>query len=154
MARFKSSHPEHQIYEDAVDLYLLADGPAGGEIATGTGVREVEVPGDCQAILAHAAVAPALAVGDTFDLYVQTLFTCSGVEVWVDVIHFTQILGNGLDVDLFDKIAISLDQAHFEIGTALAADAQRNLIGEKWRCRWVIAGASPAFPFTLSIQPM
>jgi len=142
MPRFKSSHPEHQIYEDAVSLI----GPAIHGIAAaenGIGTIEAVMPGDMRGVLAYAEVEPNSVVGDTFDLYIQTLFTCSGVPTWVDVIHFTQLLGNDAAVAMFDKIAISLDEGFFEIGTALAADAQRNLIGEKWRCRWDTVGVGP-----------
>lgn len=155
MSRFKSSHPEHQIYEDSVALYLPDNiiGSSSGETADGTGVAAVEIPGNIQAVVVQANIAPMLAVGDTFDLFVQTLFIASGVEIWVDVIHFTQILGNGSAVSLYDKITSGLDEGFFEIGTTLAADAQRNLLGKKWRVRWEIGGATPEFTFDVALYP-
>ncbi len=150
MARFKSSHPEHQLYEDWVELHAFT---ADDEVATGTGAIEAEIPADCRAVLVHLWCNPAAAGGDTIDVYVETLLICSGVEVWIDVVHFTQLLGNGLTVYLFDKIVASLDEGNFDNSAALAVDTQRNIMGEKWRCRWVIAGATPAFPFQVRIFP-
>ena len=145
MQRFQSSFPEHQIYEDAKCLHVEA-----AETATGTGTIEAEIPGGCRSVLAYAHIEPALAVGDTFDLYIQTF----AATTWIDVVHFTQILGNGLDVDLFDKLAVSLAEANFDVATPLAADGARNIVGTKWRVRWVIAGATPSFVFSASIHPM
>ena len=154
--KFASSFKEHQIYEDRVVLrpWTNAAGVIETLTATGTGAIEAVMPGDVRSILARFHCTPVLAVGDTLDMYVQTLFTCSGVPIWVDVIHFEQILGNGVTVVLHDKIAISLDEGFFEIGTALAVDTQRNLIGEAWRARWVVAGATPDFICSVVLYPM
>ena len=143
--RFRSSNPEHQIYEDDVCLHAEA-----AEVLSAIDTVTGEIPGDCRSVLVYAHVEPTLAVGDTFDLYVQTRVG----TLWVDVVHFTQILGNGLDVDLFDKVAASLAEANFDVATALAADGARNIIGDLWRCRWIIAGATPSFVFSVSIHPM
>lgn len=145
MPRFKSSYPEHQVYEDWVDLH-----PEAAVVASGTGTVIGEIPSDVRAVEVHAHVEPSLAVGDTFDLYVQTRFD----DLWIDVVHFTRVLGNGVDVDLYDKIVISLAQAHFEAATGLAADGKRNLMGDAWRCRWSVGGATPSFVFSCSVHPM
>jgi len=77
----------------------------------------------------------------------------SAGAVWLDVIHFTQILGNGAAVQLYNKIVPGVDQAFFDSEVALAADAKRHIIGDLWRCRWVIAGITPDFMFDCEIYP-
>ncbi len=147
MAKFKSSFPEHQVYEDSVQLL---DGL--NIVASGNG-DTFQLPGDVRAVICHYTCTPDSVVGDSLDGYLQTRFNLSGVATWVDVIHFQQFLGNDVTADLYDKIVASLDQAFFEIGTALAVDTQRNLMGEAWRARWVAAGATPAFNLVMDIHP-
>lgn len=95
--------------------------------------------------------AAATAVDDTLDVFVQTKI---GSE-WVDVVHFTQILGNGGAKRYYAKISATEPQAMFEDGSALAAAAIRHLCGEQFRARWTItdAGADNA-SFTFSLKAL
>ena len=162
MGRFKSSYPEHQVIEDWVCLH-----PSGAETVTGqSGVATYqEIPQNINAVMACLDLTNAGSlVGDTLDVFIQTAFPAqrfagSGNYHWIDVVHFTQLLGTqAADVLEFAKIAVALDQAHFETvsGAALAAGAKRNVIGQYWRSRWVIAdgGGTHAFTFEVMLYPM
>jgi len=152
--RFKSSNPEHQIYEDAAVLHA-------GEtvLVTGTGTVELELPGNVRGVVVQArqSGAGSLQVLDLLDLYLQTRVPCgSGNYFWVDVAHFTQCTGTVATFTEYAKVAASLDQAHFDVvGDALAADAVRHVIGDKWRARWVVfdGGGAHSFWFSLRLQP-
>ena len=95
--------------------------------------------------------AAATEVGDTLDVFVQTEI---GGQ-FVDIVHFTQILGNGGTKRFFAKISASEPQAEFENGASLAAGSVRNLIGDDWRIRFDItdAGADNA-SFTFSVNAL
>ena len=94
--------------------------------------------------------AAATAVDDTLDVYVQTLIDGTN---WIDVVHFTQVLGNGGAKRYIAKISASLALTEFEVGTALGAAAVRNLIGSQWRARWAITDADDDnASFTFSVK--
>jgi len=150
MSKFKSSYPEHQKYEDAITVHA-----SSALIATGNDAGSVEIP-DCTALVVQAYVSPALAVGDTLDLFLQTCLPILGVDVWTDVVAFTQILGNGGIQRWIEKINSNLAQAAYETvaGAALAAGQHRHIFGTKWHCRWVIAGVTPSFLTEVRIYPI
>lgn len=85
---------------------------------------------------------------DTLDVYVQTLVGSK----WTDVVHFTQVVGNGGVKCHVNKIAQDQAQAVFEASASLAAGSVRNIIGDSWRVRWDItdANANAAFTFTVN----
>lgn len=90
----------------------------------------------------------ATEVDDTLNVFIQTKI---GVN-WVDVIHFTEVLGNGGAKAFLAKIVGGLAQAEFENGAALGAAAIRNLIGNEFRTRWVIVdpgGSAASFTFSV-----
>lgn len=91
----------------------------------------------------------ATAVDDTLDVFIQT--TIDGTN-WIDVVSFTQVLGNGGAKRYVAKITKSEPQAMFEASAALAAGSVRNILGKRYRARWAItdAGADDA-SFTFSI---
>lgn len=96
----------------------------------------------------------ASAVDDTLDVYVQTKLDGTN---WVDVVHFTQVLGNGGAKRYVAKLAPAAQaQAEFENGTALGAAAVRHLAGDEWRVRAVIANGAGThlFSFTVTACPM
>lgn len=99
--------------------------------------------------------AAAVGVDDTLDVYVQTLIDGTN---WLDVVHFTQVLGNGGAKRYYSKICSQLATAEFENATALGAAAVRNFIGDAWRvyCIVVDGGAATAekFTFTVTAIPM
>lgn len=148
MSRFKSSHPEHQIYEDGVSLHALSE-----ELVSGNG-DAFEIPGNIRGVLVHChhnitATGDAL---DLIDIFAQTLFG----TFWVDVVHFTQIDGiMGTAVEMFDKVCANVDQDHFDVvADPIAADGKRHIIGSKWRVRWVIVdgGGAGTHAFTFSVD--
>ena len=152
MPRFASSHPEHQVYEDAV---ILA--PVATQTVDGNGAA-FKMP-DCQAMI---GILETFAFGtdaaDTFDCYVQTYI---GGD-WIDVLRFTRIVGIGGDKTLtyIGKIINPLlVEAMFEEGTALGFSTVRHLHGTQWRARWEIVDGAPGagdqtWTFSVKIQPM
>jgi hypothetical protein len=92
--------------------------------------------------------AAAAAVGDTLDVWVQTMIDGTN---WVDVVHFTQLLGNGSAKRYFAVVTSTGGQAMFENGSALAAGSIRNILGDVWRIRYTIAdGGAHGQSFTFS----
>ena len=160
MPRFKSSYPEHQIYEDYKCLHALGEESAAG---AGIGTIEAELPGDCRAVLVHChhAITATGDATDLIDIVVQTRFLdAQGTEHWIDAVWFTQIDGAmAAAVEMFDKICASLNQANFDpVADPIAADGKRHIIGDKWRVRWNITdgggAGTHAFTFSVSIHPM
>jgi len=81
--------------------------------------------------------------GDTLDVYVQT--SLDGGTTWVDVVHFTQILGNvGAAKVYYAKIAAVTALTMFETGTALTAGNVRDLIGTHLRAKIAIGNDADA----------
>ena len=98
--------------------------------------------------------AAATAVDDVLDVYVQTLLDGTN---WVDVVHFTQILGNGGAKRYFAKVERGTSVTEFEVGSALTETNARDLFGRRWRVRWTLtdAGADNAsFTFSVAATPM
>lgn len=93
--------------------------------------------------------AAATDVGDTLDVFVQT--TLDDL-LWVDVVHFSQILGNG-GVKLYRaKLIGVLAETMFENAAALGAAAIRHLLGTQYRVRWVIVDADANASFTFALK--
>ncbi len=104
---------------------------------TGTG-EEIELDGFEVLAFELDVTAAATEVGDTLDVFVQT--TVDGTN-WIDIVHFTQVLGNGGAKRYFSKISATLALTEFENGTALGAAAVRNITGSRYRVRWAITDA-------------
>ena len=132
------------------------------ETANSTSVRLLEginaspgAPG-CRAIAFVLDVTDAdTNASDTFDVSVQTKLDGTN---WLDVVHFTQILGNGSDTLRFvAKVVADLATAEFEIATALGAAAVRNLLGLEWRVKTVLVdgggAGSPKFDISVVAIP-
>lgn len=83
--------------------------------------------------------AAATDAGDKCDVYVQT--TIDGTN-WVDIVHFTQLAGNGGAKRYYAKIVAEAALTEFENATALGAAAQRAIIGTQYRVRWAITETS------------
>lgn len=145
-----TSQPGQQTYEDAVTLHA-----SGAETETGNGTVTGVLPGGIGGVILTLDVtAAATAVDDTLDVFIQT--KADGTN-WVDVCHFTEILGNGGAKRYIDKIHGQGDVTMFETGAALAESAQRDLIGSAWRCRWVIVDSDTddaEFTFSVTAVPM
>lgn len=117
-----------------------------------TGTTSVPAPTCPNGLVLELDVtAAATAAGDTLDVFVQTRIDGTN---WVDIAHFTQVLGNGGTKRFFCKITPVLAEALFENGAALAAGSVRNLLGPDLRCRWTVASASaPSFTFGVYCCP-
>jgi len=90
-------------------------------------------------------------VSDLADVFVQTLIDGTN---WVDIVHFTQLVGNGTDAARHvAKICCAVAQAEFEVGTALGAAAVRHLFGDAYRVRSDITdgGGGGATSFTYGV---
>jgi hypothetical protein len=117
---------------------------------TGTG-DPVTLEGYLALVLQLDVTAAATDVGDTLDVYVQT--TLDGGTNWVDIYHFTQVLGNGGAKRYFGKVVADASLTEFENATALGAAAGRAIFGSAYRVRWAITDASTdnaSFTFSVS----
>lgn len=127
---------------------------SGAVTATSTGtdaVRLFEGLNHAQAcVFVLDLTAAATDVDDTLDVFIQTRIDGSN---WVDIVHFTQVLGNGLDdLTYIAKVAAADGEPEFEIGTALAANTVRNLLGIEFRTRYdVVDSGDSDQSFTFSV---
>ncbi len=123
---------------------------SAARLVTGTGdaVRLPQAPGY---VFTLQTTDLASAVDDTLDVFVQTKLDGTN---WTDVVHFTQKVGNGTDASRHvAKITpAALAEAMFEVGSALAAGAVRNLAGDEWRVRWDIVAGAGTHAFTFSVS--
>ena len=126
---------------------------SGAETETGTG-SAILLP-YCEAIAFTIDVtAAATEVGDLLDATIQT--TINGVD-WIDVVAFTQVLGNGGAKTYVAKLNASIAEDDFETAAALAAGSVRNLMGDTWRASWAITDAgddNASFTFSVVAMPM
>jgi hypothetical protein len=134
----------------AVNQILLESG-----VRTETGNGEaVKLEGFSALMLQLDVTAAATAAGDTLDVFVQT--TVDGVN-WIDVYHFTQILGNGGAKRYFGKLIWDVALTEFENAAALGAAAGRAIFGDSWRVRWAITDATTddaSFTFGVKLNGM
>jgi len=90
-------------------------------------------------------------VDDTLNVFIQTKI---GNKL-VDIVHFTEVLGNGGAKTYIAKVVGGVSETMFENGAALAESAVRNLIGRAFLVRWVIVdplGADAAFTFKVTAK--
>jgi hypothetical protein len=119
------------------------------QTVTGAGTAVAGLGEFTQLLLELDVTAAAAAVGDTLDVFLQT--TIDGTN-WVDIAHFTQVLGNGGAKRYFAKILATGALTEFENGAALAAAAQRAICGDQYRVRWAIVdGGAHGQSFTFSV---
>lgn len=122
--------------------------------ATGTG-SAIRLPAAQAFAFVLDLTNAATDVGDTLDVFVQTKLDGTN---WVDVVHFTQILGNGANaLRYISKITAHVATAEFENATALGAAAVRNLMGDEWRASWTVVDSGDAdqtFTFSVTAIPM
>lgn len=123
---------------------------SSAKTATSAGNAAQYFVADRNVLLQLDVTAAATEAGDTLDVFVQT--TVDGTN-WVDVAHFTQVLGNGGAKRHFMKLNVTEPQATWENATALAAGSVRHFAGVRWRCRWVIVDvatlANQSFTFSV-----
>ena len=95
-----------------------------------------------EALIAELDVtAAATETGDTLDVYIQT--TVDGTN-WVDIVHFTQVLGDGGAKRYYTKVVRDLAMTEFETTASFSAASVRGILGNRYRARWAITDASTA----------
>lgn len=140
--------------QDVFNVRTLVASAARTAAAPGSPSTAIRLPFPPSAIAFVLDLTAAAAdVGDTLDVFVQTKLDGTN---WVDVVHFTQILGNGGAKRYIAKIAAGDALTEFENGTSLGAAAVRNLLGDEWRVRWAIVDgdANASFTFSVTAIPM
>ena len=124
---------------------------SGAETVTGTGSAiDLTTQPSVNAVFVLDVTAAATEAGDTLNVFVQT--RVDGTN-WIDVIHFTPVLGNGGVKRYVGKVCAATAMTMFENGTALGNSAVRDILGAEWRCRWVIVDVATASnqSFTFSV---
>lgn len=128
---------------------------AARTVTAGTNSDDIHLPGMANGFLFTLNVtAAATDVGDTLDVTIKT--QVDGTN-WLDVVHFTQVLGNGGAKVYSAKVSATEAQAIYDATASLAAgDAATQVIGDIWRITWVIvdADADASFTFTVTACPM
>lgn len=120
---------------------------AAGVTGTGSAVTDM---GEWKVLILQLDVtAAATDVGDTLDVYVQT--TVDGTN-WVDIYHFTQVLGNGSAKRYYGKLVWDAALTEFENATALAAAGGRAIVGDQYRVRYAQVDADSDATFTFSVK--
>lgn len=85
---------------------------------------------------------------DTLDVYLQT--TIDGVN-WIDIYHFTQVLGDGGPVRYYGKLIWDAALTEFENADTFDPGASRPVIGDRYRPRWVVVNTdAPSFTFGIT----
>lgn len=132
---------------------LLAS--AGRAATAGTAGSTVYMPASAPGYgFVLDVTAAATDANDTLDVTIQTLVDGTN---WVNVVAFTQVLGNGGAKRHIGKINGGQAQAMFEGSAALSAGTVRNWCGDAWRARWVIVdptGSNALFTFAVFGMPM
>lgn len=130
---------------------------SGTDTSYGTGnyILDLTKAGPISAIaFVLNCTAQATDATDKLDVYVQ--MSLDGGTTYVDVVHFTQILGNvGAAKVYYAKIEQAAALTEFETGTALGAAAHRDLIGTHMRAKVAItndADATVDTSFTFSLH--
>jgi len=88
-------------------------------------------------------------VDDTCNVYIDMLV---GVSTWVNVVHFTQVLGNAADASAeYASLMPSADVVTLDVSTNAGSGVIRpHVFGSEIRVRWVIVdptGADASFTF-------
>ncbi len=104
------------------------------------------------AVLLLDVTAAAQLVGDTLDVYLQGSVDGSA---WNDILHFTQVLGNGgakkFEARWFRDMAPETEQGAPQDKAMAAGVLQGPQATSNWRLAWVIAGgANKSFTFSVS----
>ena len=114
---------------------------------TGTAAVKLPYPPVALAFVLDVTAAATDAV-DSLDVYVQTKLDGTN---WVDMVHFTQVVGNGGAKRFIAKVSASLAEALFNNANTLATGNVRHLLGDEYRVRWDITDADSNCSFTFSV---
>jgi hypothetical protein len=130
------------------EAVVLAASAARTATGTGDGAR---IRRPVSAVVAILEVTNAHSgSGDTLDVVVQTRVG----STWLDVVAFTQVLGNGSDtLQHVAKVSGNEPQAMYSTASALAAGNVRHVLGDEWRAKWTIGGTG-TFTFAVTIAPV
>jgi len=124
--------------------------PVGAQTINGTAQ-----PGFYDATLAVITLdvtAAGTDVGDTLDVYVDT--SVDGGTVWVNVVHFTQLLGTGgakRETVVINPYGTTVT-APVNTAADLASGAVRQIIGDTWRHRIVQVDADSDAAYTITLK--
>lgn len=138
-------------HRDAKAL-LASTTQTGVGVGTGAAVALAGMPNAFAFTLDVTAAATNL--NDTLNVFVQTKI--NGTD-WIDVAHFTEVLGNGSTKRYVEKVSASPAFAGFENGDAFGDGEVRHFHGDSWRVRWAVVdptGANAAFTFSVFSCPM
>lgn len=114
-----------------------------------TNTTAVRLPGMVNAFTFVLDVsAAATDAGDTLDVKVQTKIDGAN---WVDVIHFTQVLGNGGAKRFVAKLLANTAETLFLDAALAAGTTVRHLFGDEWRVNYVQVDADANASFTWSV---
>lgn len=128
---------------------LLAATTTAGGAQTGTGTAVTGLGEWKVMILQLDVTAAATDAIDTLDVFVQT--TIDGTN-WVDIYHFTQVLGNGSAKRYYGKLVWDAALTEFENATALGAAGGRAIVGDQYRVRYAQVDAGSNASFTFSVR--
>ena len=128
---------------------LKASGAIAAGSVTGDAVKLQKVYQ--QATIVLNVTAAATEVDDTLDIYLDTSY--DGGTTWVNIAHFTQVLGNGGAKEFAANIINKNPAAEIDVAADAAAGTIRALaLGDRIRYRSVAVdagGVAAAFTFGL-----
>ena len=128
---------------------LKASGAVAAGSVTGDAVKLQKVYQ--QATIVLNVTAAATEVDDTLDIYLDTSY--DGGTTWVNIAHFTQVLGNGGAKEFAANIINKNPAAEIDVAADAAAGTIRALaLGDRIRYRSVAVdagGVAAAFTFGL-----
>jgi len=113
----------------------------------GTAAAKLPYPPNALSFVLDLTAAATDAV-DTLDIYIQTKIDGTN---WVDMVHFTQIVGNGGAKRFIAKVCGPQTENLFNNTSALSAGSVRHLLGDEYRVRWDITDADSNCSFTFSV---
>lgn len=124
--------------------------PAGSVTATSAGVLVADQTNAVAFILDVTAAATDTV--DTLDVKVQAKADCAN---WYDVVHFTQVLGDGGALRHVAKILAGGSEAMF-LNAVLGAGSVRHILAEQYRVTYTqVDGDNDAsFTFEVTACPM
>lgn len=120
---------------------------SGAQTETGTGDAAIHLGPYSAVQFEFDASISGTDVADTLDVFIQTRIG----STFLDVVHFTQVVGTDNAQVFIAKIAVGLVQAEYETGTALAENVVRHIFGDAYRVRWNIVDADADASFTFSV---
>jgi len=87
--------------------------------------------------------------GDTLDVYIDTLF---GTATWINIAHFTQIIGTDADTTSRFCVTVPANMLTTDLVTTdCAAGVARGVVGSQFRARWTMVDADGDGNFTWSL---